>query len=453
MAGSSALLAIIIALSIVGGLAYWNLTHGLALSTSPQPSTSGFTAYCAPVVPGPGAIGVYPAGPGTTPPAGCRSVPTSISLTLTDLYNPGKALTSSYSCVFYWNQGAPATFAPTGPGVSITGGTWVVGPSVQAVNGVCNSPGSWEPVAGTQVVVKICLASATSCVAGGYSSQTTVAYCPLAASQAVSSGGNQTFPPQACDPGLGWGSVPFSNTFSTNAIFSAQAHIIMIAGQNPTGSNSGFNAANPVLLDERYQNGTDFTSASTCLVNTGSNACDLPKASSLGRFGMTWTLSTGSCSGCTAPANPQGSGYMDVTPVDLQSGSYARGRLQLVLSVEIVATSHADMCAITSSTLPGSPTIVQKSGSTSDIFYLYVVPPTLLTKITDVSGNALNVGSLQSTFAFDCNQVYNGSGDVVTITPIIYAYYSTAYIQSYHGTVLNPEAAVLTNSAVITIKT
>src|SRR5881397_3284450 len=78
---------------------------------SPSPTTSGFSAYC------PGSpsttAGVYPAGAGTTPPAGCNPTAQLISATIVDLYNTGKALTNAYSCVFFWNAGAPATFTAT----------------------------------------------------------------------------------------------------------------------------------------------------------------------------------------------------------------------------------------------------------------------------------------------------------------------------------------------------
>jgi hypothetical protein len=226
----------------------------------------------------------------------------------------------------------------------------------------------------------------------------------------------------------------------------------MIAGQNPTGSNSGYNSATPVLLDERYQNGTDYTTASTCLVNTGATACDLPKASSTGRFTMTWGLTQGGAG--TAPASPQGSGYMAITPVNLQTGPLARGQFQLVLSVEVKATTNNDMCTITSPTLFGvTPLFIQKTNSATDVFYIYVIPETALTKITDPSGLPQNVGAILSTLQIDCSAVYNGSGDVVTITPIVYAYFSLAYFRYYSAAQVNPEAVTQQNSAVITIKT
>jgi len=458
MRGSGTLL--VLAIIVVGLIGY--ATHGFTsfplgtstpgYSPSPAPTTGGFSAYC------PGSTttvaGVYPAGPGTTPPAGCNPAAQLISATIVDLYNTGKALTAGYSCVFLWNAGAPATFTATGPGVAISGGTWVIGPGVQASSsGVC-APTGWTPTTGTQVVVKVCIDASATCTAADYTAQKTVAYCPLASyAPTITLVSGTSAPAQACNPGPGWGSVPFVTVLpSTAPTYYPQIPIIMIAGQNPTGSNSGYNSATPILLDERYQNGTDFTSANSCFVNTGANACDLPKATSLGRFTMTWGLTMGGAG--TAPANPAGSGFMDITPVELQGGTLARGQLQMVLSVEIKATTNNDMCAITTPTLFGlSPTVIPKSNSATDLFYIYVIPPTLLTKITDPSGLPLNVGALLSTLQFDCNAVYNGSGDVVTITPIVYDYFSITYFRFYSGAVINPEAVSQTNSAVITIRT
>jgi hypothetical protein len=459
---SSTLLGVVILVVIVvAGVGYY--THGtFNLSatqyggtsgvTTPSPTVGGFSAYCGG---GQGTTaGVYPAGPGTTPPPGCSPQAQLVSLTISDLYNPGKALSNSYSCVFYWNAGAPATFTPTGPGVSITGGTWVTGPGVQASSsGVC-APANWTPTTGTQVVVQVCIDASATCTAADYTNQKTVMFCPLgsvAPSIPLISG--TSAPSQECNPGPAWGDVPYTTTLPSSApTFYTQDPIIMIAGQNPTGSNSGYNTANPVLLDERYQNGTDYTTANTCLVNTGGNACDLPKATSLGRFTMTWGLTEGGAG--TAPANPAGSGFADTTPLNLQGGTLARGQFQLVLSVEIKATTNNDMCTITTPTLFGiAPITIAKSNSATDVFYLYVVPPTVLTKITDPSGLPLNVGAVQSNLQLDCNPVYNGSGDVVTITPILYAYFSLTYFQYYHGAVLNPEASALSESSVITVKT
>ncbi|HEX4920549.1 MAG TPA: hypothetical protein VFV92_07400 [Candidatus Bathyarchaeia archaeon] len=455
---SGTLLAVaVIAIVVVGAFGYY--TNGrFTLSTtgpgptSPAPVVSGFTAYCAGSTVTP--AGVYPAGPGATAPAGCSPQASLISLTVQDLYNPGKALSNAYSCVFYWNAGSPATFTPTGPGVSISGGTWVVGPSVQASStGVC-APTGWTPNTGTQVVVKVCIDSSATCVAGDYTNQKTVVYCPIGSVvPVVPFISGTSAPSQECNPGPGWGSVPYTTVLpSTAPTFYPTVPIIMIAGQNPTGSNSGYNTANPLLLDERYQNGTDFTAANKCLVNTGANACDLPKATSLGRFTMTWGLTMGGAG--TAPANPSGQGFADTTPVELQGGTLARGQLQLVLSVEVKATANNDMCAITTPTLFGiAPVVISKSNSATDIFYLYVVPPTLVTKIYDPSGLPLNVGATQSNLQLDCNAVYNGSGDQVTITPIVYAYFSMSYFNYYHAAVLNPEASALSQSAVISVFT
>lgn len=419
---------------------------------SPSPTQSGFSAYC------PGSpttvAGVYAAGPGTTPPAGCNPTAQLISATIQDLYNPGKALSASYSCVFFWNAGAPATFTGTSPGVQITGGTWVVGPSVQASStGVC-APTGWTPNTGTQVVVKVCIDASATCVGGDYTAQKTVAYCPLASSvPIVTLIPGTSAPSQECNPGPGWGTVPFVTVLpSTAPTFYPTEPIIMIAGQNPTGSNSGYNTATPILLDERYQNGTDFTTANSCLVNTGTNACDLPKATSVGRFTMTWGLTMGGAG--TAPANPSGSGFADITPIDLQTGPFARGQLQLMLSVEVKATTNNDMCSITSPTLFGlTPTILAKSNSATDIFYIFLINPNTLAKIVDPSGLPLTVGAVTSNLQIDCNQVYNGSGDVVTITPIVYAYFSMPYFTFYKGASLNPEAVALQQSSVITVKT
>jgi hypothetical protein len=452
---------LLVAVVVVGGIGYYthgtyNLssvsTGGTAPTVSPSPTQSGFSAYCAG---GSGTTaGVYPAGPGTTPPAGCSPQAQLLSVTVSDLYNPGKALSNSYSCVFFYNAGAPATFTATGPGVSITGGTWVAGPGVQASStGVC-APANFTPNTGTQVVVEVCIDASATCTAADYTAQKTVVFCPIgsvAPSVPLISG--TSAPAQECNPGPAWGEVPYTTVLpSTAPTFYPADPIIMIAGQNPTGSDSGYNSATPLLLDERYQNGTDYTSANSCLVNTGTNACDLPKATSLGRFTMVWGLTMGGAG--TAPANPAGSGFADTTPIDLQGGTLARGQLQLVLSVEIKATTNNDMCTITTPTLFGiAPVVISKSNSATDVFYLYVVPPTLLTKITDPSGLPLNVGATQTNLQLDCNPVYNGSGDVVTITPIVYAYYSLTYTQYYHAAVLNPEAKALSQSSVITIDT
>jgi len=54
-------------------------------------------------------------------------------------------------------------------------------------------------------------------------------------------------------------------------------------------------------------------------------------------------------------------------------------------------------------------------------------------KISDVSGNTLNAGSAQTWVQLECGPVFNGSGDVVTITPVLYAYYSISCFQHYSG--------------------
>jgi hypothetical protein len=457
--GSGTLIGIAVLVIVVLAIATNGFTKSPLSSTSyggstiVGPTTSGFTAYCSgsPATP----AGVYPAGPGTTPPAGCGTQAQLLSLTIADLYNTGKSLSASYSCVFFYNVGTPATFTATGPGVSISGGTWAQGPGVQASStGVC-APANWTPTPGTQVIVKVCIDAGATCVAGDYTAQKTVAYCPLpSTSPTVTLIPGTSAQSQACTPGPGWGSVPFTTltSASTAPTFYGTANIIMIAGQNPTGSNSGYNTATPVLLDERYQNGTDVTAASQCFVNTGAAACDLPKASSTGRFTMTWGLTEGGAG--TAPANPAGSGFMDITPVETQTGPLARGNLQLMLSIEIKATTNNDMCSITSPTLFGvTPTIKAKSNSATDIFYNFLIPDTQITKITDISGLPQNVGAILSTIQLDCSAVYNGSGDVVTITPILYAYYSQSYFNYYNGAQVNPEAVAIQNSAVITIKT
>lgn len=431
----------------------WAASTTGGYSTSPSPTTGGFTAYCAGGQGTP--AGVYAAGPGSIAPSGCGTQGQLLSITIADLYNTGKSLSASYSCVFFYNVGSPATFTATGPGVAISGGTWAQGPGVQASStGVC-APTNFTPSPGTQIVVKICIDASATCVAGDYTNQKTVAYCPLpSVAQVVTVIPGTSAPAQGCSPGPGWGSVTYTSlaSASTAPTFYGTSNIIMIAGQNPTGSNSGYNTANPVLLDERYQNGTDYTAANACFLSTGANACDLPKASSTGRFTMTWGLTQGGAG--TAPASPQGSGYMDITPIELQTGTLARGNLQLVFSVEIKATTNNDMCSITSPTLFGvSPVIKAKSNSATDIFYLYTIPDTVLTKITDTSGLPLNVGAVSSSLQLDCSAVYNGSGDVVTITPILYAYYSINYFNYYNGAQVNPEKAVLSNGAVITINT
>lgn len=422
-------------------------------SNNPGPSTTGFTAYC---YGGQGTpAGVYPAGPGSIAPNGCGVQGQLLSITVADLYNTGKSLSASYSCVFFYNVGSPATFTATGPGVAISGGTWAQGPGVQASStGVC-APANFTPAPGTQVVVKVCIDASATCVAGDYTAQKTVAYCPLpSAAQTVTVIPGTSAPSQGCSPGPGWGSVPYSNlaSASTAPTFYGTSNIIMIAGQNPTGSNSGYNSATPVLYDIRYQNGTDFTGASTCSLNVGNAGCSLPKASTTGRFTMSWGLTEGGAG--TAPASPQGSGFMDITPIELQSGTLARGNLQLVFSIEIKATTNNDMCSITSPTLFGvTPLIKAKSNSATDIFYLYTISDTALTKVTDTSGLPLNVGAITSSIQMDCSAVYNGSGDVVTITPLLYAYYSTNYFSYYNGAQINPEAKALSQSAVATIIT
>ena len=112
------------------------------------------------------------------------------------------------------------------------------------------------------------------------------------------------------------------------------------------------------------------------------------------------------------------------------------------------------MCGINSQTLFGATaTVVQKSGSATDFFYLYVLNEQSLTKVTDPTGIALQSGSLSSSLQLNCGAVYSGSGDVVTITPIVYAYYSISYVQTTTGNTLNREASVFSQSAVITVRT
>ena len=398
--------------------------------------------------------GVYPAGPGTIAPAGCGAQAQLLSLSVADLYNTGKTLSASYSCVFFYNVGSPATFTATGPGVSITGGTWAQGPGVQASStGVC-APANFTPYPGTQVVVKVCIDAAATCTSADYTAQKTVAFCPVP-SQAptLNTIPGTSAPSQACNPGPGWGSIPFTTltSSSTAPTFYGTTSVIMIAGQNPTGSNSGYNSATPVLIDERYQNGTDFTAASTCGLHIAS-FCASPTASSTGRFRMSWGLTQGGAG--TAPASPQGSGSMAITPVDLQSGPLARGQLQTILSIEIKATTNNDMCTITSPTLFGvTPLFIQKTNSATDVFYIFVIPETALTVITDPSGLPLNNGQLQSSLQIDCSAVYNGSADVVTITPFVYTYFSLQYFRYYLAAQVNPEAAKQSQTAVITVNT
>jgi len=430
--------AVSIAIIVIGAIVEFAPALLLSTASSNQvttvgPQGSGWSAYCSPAnFPGSSAAaGVYPVGPGTTPPLGCVPNQQQINLQLQDVYNPSANLGAGYSCVFYWNSGTPAAFTVLGQGYHVTGGTWTLGTTVRSSSGVC-APPSWAVATGTQVVVKVCNdTTPSSCAAGDFSSQRTVEYFPL---------------PSNAPYGLGLGSVPFNlgNGYSTTI------SLIMIAGQNPTGSNSGYNTATPILLDERYQNGTDFTSANSCFVNTGANACDKPTSTSRGKFSMTWGLTQGGAG--TAPANPQGSGYQSSTMVDT-AGVTARGDLRLILSVEIKATTGSDMCQITGPLFGATATIVQKSTSATDIFYLYTLNESALTKTTDVSGNTLNPGSIQTGVQLDCGPVFNGSGDVVTITPIVYGYFALQYFQSYQGTVLNPEASALTQSAVITIRT
>src|SRR5207247_354285 len=228
------IIAVILAVIVEFAPALLLSTATSSQATTVGPQGSGWSAYCSPVT-FPGSTvtaGVYPVGPGTNPPAGCVANPQQLNIQLQDVYNPSSSLGTSYSCVFLWNSGTPAAFTRLAQGYHVTGGTWTVGTMVRSSSGVC-APPSWAVATGTQIVVKVCNdTTPSSCAAGDFSSQRTVEYFPLPSNA----------PNQMC-----LGSVPFNlaNGYSTTI------SLMMIAGQAPTGSNSGYNTATPILLDER----------------------------------------------------------------------------------------------------------------------------------------------------------------------------------------------------------
>jgi hypothetical protein len=301
--------------------------------------------------------------------------------------------------------------------------------------GVCTTTGSFYP--GATVAAVICEDDTSNCLPADYTATQSVAQCLLPPPTAPAS-----CPQPSWTPGAnGIGNVPFwVPSGSTTIQYNYNLAVITLIGDDPNGLNS----ATGNTLYWTWQNGTRVSAADLCSVS-GTAGCALPKASSLGRFQLQLsTLMTG-----TLPANPYSIGYSSFTPVDptQQTGASARGPLNYVIQIEVKATVHSDMCIFqngglfANSNQFSSPTIIAKGGSATDTLYDYVVSDSAITKSTDPSGVPINAGTLAGTLQVDCNQVYSGSGDTVTITATQYAYFSLAWAKAYAGNSINPEAS------------
>jgi hypothetical protein len=236
---------------------------------------------------------------------------------------------------------------------------------------------------------------------------------------------------------------------STTIQYSYYMPILAIGGDQ----YQGVNAASKSLLAVTWQNGTQTTTTGgICWLGTQTAGarCDQPSGSSLGRFSVATTIQPGG----TFPTAPYAFGYSSFSQIDpsLQSGTSARGPLNFALVVEIKATTNNDMCLIpnggTTSFLTNAgsvsitPTILARSGSATDVLYIYVLPDAAATRATDASGNPVPgfSGVINANFFLDCNQVYAGTGDVVAVAATQWQYFSTKYVQAYQGNSVNPEA-------------
>jgi hypothetical protein len=367
----------------------------------------------------------------SSPPTNCFTFPLQLKIYLTDLDAQAPAAASTYSVKFYIN--VAGAWQPTGDVVACG-----------AAPTSCLSSLSYG--AGTNIGFSVCKNQTPSCSAVDYAAQKTRIDCQLPAVTATAIAGG------LCGQnGPGAGIVPFSGPCSSvPCTQSFTAPIRLLAGQ-AYANNS------PDQISISWQNGTAFTSSATCFVSTGANACDLPKATSTGRLAYTVMISTGTAGG-TAPAAPYGAGYATFTPFDpsLQSPAVpgqSRGALQMAWVLEIKATTGTDMCIPTSPVTVGGnpiqPKVIPKSGSATDIFYVYILPDNALTRIVDSGGNVLSLGAIQTQLSYDCSQVYNGgSTDVVTLTNNIYTYFSMNYFTNYFAT--NPEVPINSSSGLAT---
>ncbi len=399
------------AVTYAGGL--WRLPAPLSVGGPVIPQLAG-TAFC----PATSTL----ASP-TSPPTGCYNQAQILSIKLMDFYAAASLTASAYTCKIFV-LGASGWQSPE----SVAAG---------AAPTTCTSGLTYLP--GTQITLEVCKDTTPACVSGDYTAQKSVYYCPLPS--IVGSG--------ICSQGPGAGVVPFSTTPSASSAPTSyySLPIVLLAGQAVA-------SATPDLLTWTWQNGTAVTVAATCFINTGTNACDLPKATSTGRMSTQLTIGAPATGGGTAPANPMGAGYSTFTQIDpsLQSGVTARGPLQAVLQVEVKATTNSDMCLPTSGFAGITPTVIPKNSAT-DILYDYVIPDAQITRTADASGNVLTSGQVASSILWDCSQVFNGSGDVVTITANLYVYYSLSFVKALAGS-LNPEAVTQNPTAfALSIKT
>jgi hypothetical protein len=372
--------------------------------------------------------------PISSPPSNCFSFPLQLKIFLTDLDAQAPVAASTYSVKFYIN--VAGAWQPTGDVVACG-----------AAPSSCLSSLSYG--AGQNIGFSVCKNQTPTCAPADYGAQKTRIDCQLPSVTATAIAGG------LCGQnGPGAGIVPFSGPCSSvPCTQSFTAPIRLLAGQ-AYANNS------PDQIQISWQNGTQFTASNTCYIKTGSAQCDLPIATSTGRLAVNWQLQTGSAGG-TAPAAPYGAGYATFTPFDpaLQSPAVpgqARGALQAALVIEIKATTGTDMCIPTSPVTvagnPIQPKIIPKSGSATDIFYVYVLPDSSLTRIVDSGGNVLSQGTIQTQLSYDCSQVYNGGAtDVVTLTNNVYTYFSINYFTNYFA--VNPEVPVNSSAGLATTNT
>jgi len=398
-----------------------NISRLSTTYTTPPPPPAGANAFC------PATNTVAPI---SSPPPGCFNQAQILQITPQELGGIGGTpfpigtfeKTTGVGCKIF--VGAIGSATPT--------------EFIQASSsGVCPTANTYLP--GSQVWVQFCEDDSTGCVTGDYKNTQTVMYCPLPS--IVGTG--------LCNAGSGSGYVPFSTTPSASTAPTQYFYmpIVPLLGDDPVGMNSGTSEA----LVWTWQNNTQATVVSSsafisaCYVSTGSTkACDLPTATSVGNFYTTLnTIPVG-----TLPAAPYSIGYASFTPVDptLQSGTSARGALNYVLTLEVKATTNNDICTLQSSTGFTFAGPFSRGGSSTDQMYYAVIPDSAITKSTDQSGNPIANGNILGQLQWNCNQVYNGSGDIVQICATQWAYFSTKWFATANYNTVNPEAVKVGNA-------
>jgi hypothetical protein len=376
--------------------------------------------------------------PPTSPPTGCYNQAQILSIKLQDFYASAALTASAYSCKLF-------VLTPTG---------WA-SPEVVAAGAApttCTSGLTYLP--GTQITVEVCKDTTPACTTADYTAQKTVRYCPLPS--VIGSG--------VCGSGAGAGVVPFSTTPSASTAPTAYFSLPIVIDTGQALANNS-----PDCISAVYSNGTatpaapctsagssnayvkNCTTGASCVAMGGSTVCT--GAPCAGYFTVTENVLYGTA-GTLPTANPWGNGFTTYTPVDLQSGLSARGPLQVALVMEVKATTGTDMCTPSGASgtldtvLGVSPQVLPKNSAT-DVFYVWILPDSAVTKANDASGTNIQVPSLTTqatSMSFNCNPVYTGgSTDVVQITQNLYTYFSIQYFKAYTSS-LNPEVSINSSS-------